>query len=78
MLNYKTSLENWDCLSPVDPFSIAMRKIINEQLEPNIVLPVLEKSRKPRTPSKLIIKSNTVQYCHYVSRCKIFFRQTMS
>lgn len=55
-----------------------MRKIINEQLEPDIVLPVLEKSRKPRTTCKLIIKSNTIQYCHYVSCCRIFFRQTMS
>lgn len=78
MLNYKTSLENWDYLSPVDPFSFATRKIINEQLESDIVLPVLEKSRKPSTTYKLIIKSNTIQYCHYVSSCRIFFRQTMS
>lgn len=78
MLNYKVSLENWDCLSSVDPFPIAMRKTINEQLELDIVLPVLEKFRKPRPTYKLIVQSDTLQYCRYVSSCRILFTQTGS
>lgn len=73
MLDYKTYLENWHCLSAVVPFFIAMRKIINEQLKPDTVLLISDKSRKPRTIYELIIKSNNILRCHSVSVCRIFF-----
>lgn len=50
-----------------------MRKIINEQLKPDTVLLISDKSRKPRTIYELIIKSNNILRCHYVSVCRIFF-----
>lgn len=78
MLNYKTSLENRGCLSPVDPFSVPMRKVINEQLEPDIVLPILKISRKLRSTYKIIINSNIIQYSNYVPCSRIFFRHIMS
>lgn len=49
MLNYKTSLENRGYVSPVDPFPVSMRKVINEQPGPDIVLPNLKISRKLRS-----------------------------
>lgn len=78
MLNYKTSLENRGCLSPVDPFSVPMRKVINEQLEPDIVLPIWKISRKLRSTYKIIINSNIIQYSNYVPCSRIFFRHIMS
>lgn len=49
MLNYKTSLENRAYVSPVDPFPVPMRKVINEQPETAVVLPNLKISRKLRS-----------------------------
>lgn len=72
MLNYKTSLENRGYVSPVDPFSVPMRNVINEQPEGDIVLPNLKISKKLRSTYKLIINSYIIQYCHYVQCSRIF------
>lgn len=72
MLNYKTSLENRGYVSPVDPFSVPMRNVINEQPEGDIVLPNLKISKKLRSTYKLIIDSYIIQYCHYVQCSRIF------
>lgn len=83
MLNYKMSLKSRGYVSPLDPFSVPMRKVINEQPEHDIVLPNLKISRKLRSTYKLIINSNVlqyciIQYCHYVPCSRIFFRQIVS
>lgn len=77
MLNYKTSLENRAYVSPVVPFSVPMRKVIDEQPEPDTVRPNLKISRKLKSTYKLIINSTIIQYCHYVPYNRIFFRQIM-
>lgn len=78
MLDYKTSLENRGYVSPVDSFSVPMRKVINKQPERDIVLPNLKISSRLRSTYKLIINSTIIQYCHYIPSSRIFFRQIMS